>query len=269
MWLGTRVLALRLIVWVMSRGQRGDKGLTDSKDRPGVGQGKGHVTTEAALFTAFYRLLGQQPSIVGDHFHNSVSVWGRERERSSVLWAEFVQSFGDVAKRCCCVLETEMWCLEIAQRRLALLFAFPKVWFDILIATWRNKILWGSSNWSQCWTKRAMFSGPGYLWRAYIYCRSFVFLFQTFFLPEVGDKNRVKNDWGGGCQDRKLKMWGEKGETNWKITASYAPLQWNSPARPSNPTFSFPISSLPTLQCTPPSYSVSVRPPAAAGSPGR
>lgn len=88
-----------------------------------------------------------------------------------------------------------------------------------------------------------MFSGLGYLQRAYIYCRSLYLSVPLFFfpplslcLPEEGNmETETERRLTGGCHHKRkvgrkrVKDRGrEKGraaETNWKITAFYAPLQ--------------------------------------------
>lgn len=111
----------------------GDKGLTDSKDRPGVGQVRGQAS---AKNTQIYVSLdcSVENSVLLRNVIISITlpqcmcvcalfVHGRGGKDLS----EFVQSFRDLngceRKR----LETAMWRLEIAARRLARLFAFQSL----------------------------------------------------------------------------------------------------------------------------------------------
>lgn len=136
-----------------------------------------------------------------------------------------------------------------------------------------------------------MFSGLGYLWRAYIYCRSlFLSLYSRFFFLfcEEGNMETETERLTGGCRHkrkvgrkRELKMGagaeegGRKDEQQRQIGRSLLFMHPSSetpqPGRMHAHTHTHTLLHFsPPLSTTPPSLSVSINPlAAAAGSPGR
>ena len=141
LWLGPAV------VWVMFRGQGEIKAWLTVRTGLVLGGSRvGPLLKHPDLWLP--GLLGQELSIVPgcDHFHNTVCVLlcpceGERSSPSSYRVCVILRRSGWLCEReregkrlvcvcvcvCVCVLETETWCLEIAARRLALLFAFPSL----------------------------------------------------------------------------------------------------------------------------------------------
>lgn len=137
-----------------------------------------------------------------------------------------------------------------------------------------------------------MFSGLGYLWRAYIYCRSlFLSLYSRFFFlfceegnmeteterltggcrhkRKVGRKRVKDGGWGGGGGGERTSS-RDKLEDHCFLCTPPVKLPSQAECMCTHTHIHTLLHFSPPLSTTPPSLSVSIHPlAAAAGSPGR